>query len=185
MSEGGSNNTAVKIIAIIGGVVIVVVVSCGVLGYFFIKAMKETVGQAMEGMQEWAQDMEQSQAAADQFLKEIQANDLEAAYQSTTEQFKKRMNRKDFDELVKKLPAFKEPHTGLGPDPTAPMVPPTSRQALPSNYRYQCQVRSKDGKDSLDLTIAVSKEGGQMKVDQLTVKKSITGSEEKEEKDEP
>ena len=65
------------------------------------------------------------------------------------------------------------------------MVPPTSRQALPSSYRYQCQVRSKDGKDSLDLTIAVSKEAGQIKVDQLTVKKSITGSEEKEEKDEP
>jgi hypothetical protein len=182
MSEGGSDNTAVKIIAIIGGVIVVIVVSCGVLGYFGIKAMKETVGKTMEALEVMTQDMQQSQAAADKFLTEIQTDNLEDAYQSTTEAFKKRMSRKEFDELVKKHPALKEPPTNMGMDPNSPMMaPPTSPQALPNSYRYQFHAQSKDGKDSLDLMIAVTKEGGQMKVDQLTVKKPVTGNEEKDE----
>jgi len=185
MSEGGSDNTAVKITAIIGGVIVVIVVSCGVLGYFGIKAMKETVGKTMETFEVMFQDMQQSQAAADKFLAEIQTNDLEDAYQSTTETFKKRMSRKEFDELVKKHPALKEPATNMGPDPNSPMAPPTSPQALPSSYRYLYQAKSKDGKESLDLTVGVIKDAGQMKVDQLTIKKSVAGNEEKEEKNEP
>jgi hypothetical protein len=182
MSEGGSDNTAVKIIAIIGGVIVVIVVSCVGLGYFGIKAMKETVGKTMEALEAMTADMQQSQAAADKFLTEIQTNNLEEAYQSTTEAFKKRMSRKEFDELVKKHPALKESPTNMGMDPTTPMAPPTSPQALPNSYRYQYHTQSKDGKDSLDLTVAVSKEGGQMKVDHLTVKKPVTGGgEEKEE----
>jgi hypothetical protein len=185
MSEGGSDNTAVKIIAIIGGVVIVIVVSCGVLGYYLVKtgvsAFKETVGKTMETLEAMSQDMQQSQAAGDKFLTEIQTDNLEEAYQSTTEAFKKRMSRKEFDELVKKHPALKEPPTNMGMDPTTPMAPPTSPQALPSTYRYQYHAQSKDGKDSLDLTVAVTKEGGQMKVDQLTVKKPVTDNEEKDE----
>jgi hypothetical protein len=181
MSEGGSDNTAVKIIAIIGGVIVVIVVSCGVLGYFGIKAMKETVGKTMETLEAMTQDMQQSQAAADKFLKEIETNNLEGAYQSTTEAFKKRMSRKEFDELVKKHPALKESATNMGFDPTTPMAPPTSPQALPSSYRYQYHAQSKDGKESLDLTVGVNKEGGQMKVDELTIKKTVAGNEEKDE----
>jgi hypothetical protein len=181
MSEGGSDNTAVKIIAIIGGVIVVIVLSCGILGYFGIKAMKETVGKTMETFEAMMQDMQQSQAAADKFLTEIQTGNLEGAYQSTTEAFKKRMSRKEFDELVKKHPALKEPPTNMGMDQSTPMAPPTSPQALPSSYRYQYHAQSKDGKESLDLTVGVTKEGGQMKVDQLTIKKTVAGNEQKEE----
>jgi len=42
------------------------------------------------------------------------------------EAFKKRMSRKEFDELVKKHPALKEPPTNMGMDPNSPMAPPTS-----------------------------------------------------------
>jgi len=182
MSEGGSDNTAVKIVAIIGGVIIVIVVSCGVLGYFFVRAMKETVGKTMETFEAMAADMQQSQAAADKFLKDIETKNLEEAYQSTSETFKKRMSRKEFDELVKKHPALKQPPTNMGMDPNSTMVaPPTSPQALPSTYRYLYHAESKDGKEKLDVTVAVSKEAGQMKVDQITVKKPV--GEEKEEND--
>jgi cytoskeletal protein RodZ len=181
MSEGGSDNTAVKIVAIIGGVIVVIVVSCGVLGYFIVKGFKETMGKTLETFETMAAEMQQSQAAADKFLTEIQTNDLEGAYQSTTETFKKRMSRKEFDELVKKHPALKEPPTNMGMDPTTPMAPPTSPQALPNNYRYQYHSQSKDGKDSIDITVSVTKDGGQMKVDQLAIKKPVTGNEEKDE----
>jgi hypothetical protein len=58
------------------------------------------------------------------------------------------------------------------------MAPPTSPQALPNNYRYQYHSQSKDGKDKIDVTVSVTKEGGQMKVDQLTIKKPVTGNED-------
>jgi hypothetical protein len=180
--EQESDNTAVKIIAIIGGVIVVVVLTCGVVGYLIFKAGKEafqeTVGKTMETLEAMAQDLQQSQAAADKFLTEIQSNDLDGAYQSTSESFKKRMPRKDFDDLVKKHPALKEPATNMGMDQKIqPMAPPPSPQALPSTYRYKFQAQSKDGKDSIEITVTVSKEGGTMKVDQITIKKPVAGEE--------
>ena len=38
------------------------------------------------------------------------------------------------------------------------------------------KAKSKDGKESLDLTVGVNKEAGQMKVDQLTIKKTVAGA---------
>ena len=175
MAEHESDNTTVKIVAIIGGVIVVIVLSCVGLGYFGIKAFKETVGKTMESLEAMSQDMIQSQAVADGFLTQIQSNDLEAAYQSTTDSFKKRMPRKDFDELVKKHPALKEPPTNMGMDMNSPMAPPTSPQNLPNNYRFQYHAQSKDGKDSIDFTVGISKEGGGMKVDSLTIKKATAG----------
>jgi hypothetical protein len=170
--EQESDNTAVKIVGIIGGVVVVIVLACGVMGYFIIKTAKETVGKAMESMEAWTQDMQQSESVAQAFLNQIQVNNLEAAYESTTESFKKRLSRKDLDELVKKYPALKEPATNMGMDMSTPMAPPTSPQSLPSTYRYQFHAQTKDGKDQIDLTVAVSKDGGAMKVDSLTIKKT-------------
>src|SRR5260370_40578860 len=110
MAEQEADNKVVKRVAINGGVILVIGLACSVLGYFGIKAFKETMGKAMETMQAWTQDMEQSQEAADKFLNSIQVDDLDGAYQSTTETFKKRMPRKDLDDLGKKTPSSKE-HT--------------------------------------------------------------------------
>jgi hypothetical protein len=181
MEQESGSNTAVKIVAIIGGVIVVIVASCGVLGYFGIKAVKETVGKTMEAVEAWSQDMMQSQAEADHFLNEIQTDNLEGAYQSTTEGFKKRMTQKAFDDLVKKHPALKEPATNKGVPPNSQVSPPTSPQNLPTTYQYQYHAQSKDGKDSIDVTLTVNKEGGAMKVDQLSIKKAGAGGEEADE----
>jgi hypothetical protein len=196
MSEGGSDNTAVKIIAIIGGVVVVIVLSCGVLGYFIVKAgremageLKETMNKAMETAEAMAQDMQQSQMTANNFVRDLQTGNLDIAYESTTGEFKKRMTRKDLDELVKKHPSLKgglitppqiDHQAGIaGMEDGA--TPPMSPQALPSLYRYRYEASEKDGKGKLKLTVTVVKEDGQMKVDQFTVKKPGTGDEEKDE----
>ena len=189
MSEGGSDNSAVKIVAIIGGVIVVIVVSCGVLGYFIVKAgremageFKETVSKAMETAEAMAQDTQQSQMAANNFVRDLQTGNVDIAYQSTTEEFKKRMTRKDFDELLKKHPSLRG---GLITPPQIEMdegaPPPMSPQALPSSYRYRYQASEKDGKENVKLTVTVIKEGGQMKVDELTIKKTVAGNEDKEE----
>jgi hypothetical protein len=171
--EQESSNRAVKIVAIIGGVIVIIVASCGVLGYFGIKAFKETVGKAMETV-EAGQDLEQSRSAADTFLTYIQSNDLDGAYQSTSATFKKQMPQKEFDDLLKKHSALKEPATNMGWEVNLQgvRVPPTSPQGPPTTYRYQYRAQSKDGKDSIEFTLTVSKEGGTMKVDQLTITKA-------------
>jgi len=173
--EQESSNTAVKIVAIIGGVIVVIVVSCGVLGYFLIRTGKETMEKAMETVGAMAE----SHAAADRFLTYIQMSDLDSAYQLTSDIFKKRMSRKEFDDLVKKHPALKEPATNMGMDVNTPgvQVPSTTPQAGQSTYGYQYHAQSKDGKDSIDFTVTVTKEGGTMKVDQLTIKKALASDE--------
>jgi hypothetical protein len=172
--EQESSNTAVKIVAIIGGVIIVIVISCGVLGYFLIRqgsqAFKETVGKAFEA----AEAIGEGQSVADTFLTSIQTNDLEGAYQSTSEAFKKRMPRKEFDDLVKKHPALKEPATNIGLDAGSPR---NSSTPFPMPYKYQYHAQSKDGKDSIEFTVTVNREGGTMKVDQFTIKKALASDE--------
>ena len=76
MSEGGSDNTAVKIIAIIGGVVVVIVVSCGVLGYFGIRAMREMASGFEQTIKQFAEDSQQSQKVVESFLADIRADKL-------------------------------------------------------------------------------------------------------------
>jgi hypothetical protein len=192
MSEQGSDNTAVKIVAIIGGVIIVIVASCGVMGYFLIKegtkAFQETMGKTLEAVEEMTQDMQQSQGIADSFLVEIQTDNIEGAYQSTTEAYRKRMSQKAFEELVKKHPALKEPPVNMGLDPNSPIVPPiaapagpngapSTRQATTNTYRYRFHVQSKDGKDSIDLMVGVKKVEGELKVDEFTIKKAAAKDE--------
>jgi len=181
MSEGGSDNTAVKIIAIIGGVVVVIVVSCGVLGYFGIKAMKEMASGFEETLKQFAEDAQQSQKAVDTFLADIRADKLDSAYQSTTKEFKERLSQKEFEELIKKHPALKErPTSSINMNP---QNPPVSPQAFPSMYQYTYKAQGKDGKDKIDIAITVEKEDGKMKVDQLTI--TPDKGNNNEEKDKP
>jgi hypothetical protein len=181
MSEGGSDNTAVKIIAIIGGVVVVIVLSCGVLGYFGIKAMKEMASGFEETLKQFAEDAQQSQKAVDTFLADIRADKLDSAYQSTTKEFKERLSLKEFEELIKKHPALKErPTSNISTNMNSPN-PPGSPQAFPSMYQYTYKAQGKDGKDKIDFTITVEKEDGKMKVDQLTITPDKGGNDEKDE----
>jgi hypothetical protein len=165
---GSGNRTAIMIIGIVGGVVLVFLLVCGGLGYLFIHAMKETIQPMMENFEQMANDMQQSQAAANDFLENIRANRLEEAYQSTTESFKKRVSRKGFEELVQKHPELKQqdvfPQFDVNQNPSQPPTQPFS-----GPYRYRYSVQGKDGKEPLEFKITVAKENGTLKVDQLTV----------------
>jgi hypothetical protein len=179
MSEGGSDNTAVKIIAIIGGFVVVIVVSCGVLGYFGIRAMREMASGFEETFKQFAEDAQQSQKAVDSFLADIRADKLDSAYQSTTKEFKDRLSQKEFEELIKKHPALKEKAMpGLNMNP---QNPPASPQGFPSMYQYSYKAQAEGGKDRIDILITVEKEDGKMKVDQLTITPETSGKELKDE----
>jgi|SRR5438094_5540725 len=180
MSEGGSDNTAVKIIAIIGGVVVIIVVSCGVLGYFGIRAMREMASGFEQTIKQFAEDSQQSQKVVESFLADIRADKLDNAYQATTKEFKDHLSQKEFEDLVKKHPALKErPVAGMNTNMNAPQ--PGSPQAFPSMYQYSYKAQTKDGKDKIDIAITVEKEDGKMKVDQLTITPEASAKEPKDE----
>jgi hypothetical protein len=167
-SGGSGSRTAILIVGIVGGVVLVFLLVCGGLVYLGFKTMKETFEPMVENLKQMAQDIEQSQAVANDFLENIRANRLEEAYQSTTESFKKRVSRKGFEELVQKHPELKQqdvfPQFDVNQNQSQPPTQPFS-----GPYRYRYSVQGKDGKEPLEFKITVAKENGTLKVDQLTV----------------
>jgi hypothetical protein len=166
---GSGNRTAVTIAAIVGGVIVVFLLVCGGLVYVGLRAF-ESMKEMVQPMVESIEQMAQSQVIAEAFLAEIRANNLDAAYQSTTEGFKRRMSRQAFEELVQRHPELKQPALPLGPDvnrnPSRPQTQPFS-----GPYRYRFQVQGKDDKDSVQFTVTVGKENGVLKVDELTLDK--------------
>ncbi len=165
---GSGSRTAIMIVGIVGGVVLAFLLVCGGLVYLGIRAFKETMQPMMEGVKE----IVESQGVADEFVANIRANRLDAAYQSTTENFKKGMSRKAFEELVQKHPELKQqafaqdfdPRQGPGQPQGQPQI-----KAFSGPYRYRFSVQGKDDKESAEFTVTVAKENGVLKVDELTV----------------
>ncbi len=170
MAEQESDNTAVKIVAIIGGVILVIVLSCSVLGYFLIQTAKKMASDIEGTIKEFAEDAKQSQKAVDSFLADIRAGKLDNAYQSTTKEFKERMSRQEFEDLIKQHPALKERPTASNSNMNSPN-PPGTPPTFPGFHEYSYKSQGKDGKDKIDFTVTLEKEDGVMKVDQLTITK--------------
>jgi hypothetical protein len=168
---GSGSRTTLIIVGIIGGVVLVFLMVCGGLVYLGIRAFKETMEPLVEGVKEMAE----SQAVANQFLENIRANRLDAAYQSTTEGFQKGMSRKAFDELVQKHPELKQPAFSLEFDPRQGAAQPQGQaQIKPFSgpYHFRSVALGKRDKESGEFTITVAKENGVLKVDELTLFKA-------------
>ena len=177
-SSSGSNTTLI-IVGIVGGVVLVFLLVCGGLAYLAINAAKEGM-EAIRPMMEGFEEMAQSEHIANDFLENIRAGRLDAAYQSTTESFKKRLSRKAFDELVQKHPELKQqdvfPMFDMDQNASKPQTQPFT-----GPYRYRYSAARKDGKEPLEFKITVAKENGTLKVDQLTLYKEENPKEKKEE----
>jgi hypothetical protein len=175
-SSSGSNTTLI-IVGIVGGVVLVFLLVCGGLAFLAIRAAKEGM-EAIRPMMEGLEEMAQSQNVANDFLENIRVARLEAAYQSTTESFKKRLSRKAFDELVQQHPELKQQDVFPIPDVPQNASKPQA-QPFVAPYRYRFSAPRKDGKEPVEFKITVAKENGILKVDQLTLYKEENPKEEK------
>jgi hypothetical protein len=107
MAEQQSANTAVKIVAIIE--IALLVLLCGGLIYLGVQMARKIINDldAAFGWDRWA---------VHKFLTDIRAGELDNAYQSTTREFKERMSRAEFEELIKEHPAIKQnrPYINIG-----------------------------------------------------------------------
>ena len=108
--ESGGGNTAVKIIAIIGAVLLGIAVVCGGVVYYLVYSVKkgvsslqEQITQEMEKQKKQRENSNKTKAqkVVDAFMQELKGNRIEAAYQMTTAAYQKRVS---LDELIEDIP---------------------------------------------------------------------------------
>src|SRR5262249_55041245 len=146
---------------IIGVVVLGVAIICGGIIYMVTSMMRSGVEMA-RGMEETvkdavkeAEEKRKSQQAAQTFAEDSVAGRLNAAYDSTTANFKAQWPQRKYD-------AFFNKHF----DPRDP--PPAVILTPHGVHRYRYTVRTATNLH-VELTLTVSKEGNVWKVDQMTV----------------
>lgn len=158
--SSSSNRTFIIILAIVGTFVVLGLAVCA--GAIYLAA--QGFNQAMKPVKEMIQDVQQAPSVAESFLNDLRNNRMEAAYEATTDAFKKRMTQKQLQELVEKHPALKESADLQNMDMNQP-----AGQTFPGVYRFRYSARSKDGKDQVEVDVAVAKENGELKVDDFKV----------------
>jgi hypothetical protein len=101
--EGRSgSNTAVIVVSIIGGILILGLLVCGGLFFVVFKAMKPM----MEEMKNMAEDVTQSTMLARQFLNDLHDKRFDDAYDMMSEDFQRRLSREKLEEMVRQHPEF-------------------------------------------------------------------------------
>ena len=96
-NSGGSNTG--KILLIVGGVLLLLVVACGVAGFSLFKKAGTAFGDLAITFQ--------ANVACEEFLGEISAEQVQLAYDSTSDNFKATTSRVAFDALLAKHPLLK------------------------------------------------------------------------------
>ena len=158
-SSGG--NTAVKIIAIIGGVILTIVLVCGGTVYFavnrFFKFGEESIAKMQE--QQKNSNRAKSQAAADTFIRNLKAKRFDEAFQMTTANCrKKHANPVALEEFVKDNPKIKDVN----------MLIPKDFGENATIYNFEDTMFAQGGGfNKLEVTVVL--EGADWKIDRLEI----------------
>src|SRR5207302_949103 len=97
-SNRSSNRTVWLVVGLVGGVVLILLVVCGGLGFFAIKAVKD-LGTTMQQM---VRDVQLSQSTAESFIAELAADHLADAYERTTDGYRERVSLDELRKFVEK-----------------------------------------------------------------------------------
>lgn len=173
--DDSTGMTAVKIVAIIGGVVVTVVLTCGGLAYYAISSVFQTadklqakVGEQFEKMrkeqekqqQELANsDKEKSKEFANNFVQEVRGQRGDAAYAMTTPAYQGRVSLEQFKELIAKQAKVLERFGGFFTDIHAPDkgTTYTFKESIPDFGKLK------------KLLVTAVKQGNGWKVDQFSI----------------
>jgi ABC-type antimicrobial peptide transport system permease subunit len=150
--SSSSNKTILIVVSIIAGVILVIVASCFGLGYFFLKAISPAMSSAMQ----MVNDLQQATATGQQFMADVAADRIDAAYEHTTKDFQKRQDLEAFRKFVAKHPGLK------GNLPNF-----TNMQPLQGRCTMAFTITGPNG--AVTGTLVVIKEGEEWKVDQFTI----------------
>jgi len=173
----GGGGSAVKIIAIIGGVLVALFVVCGGLifgGCYLMHRSVQNMQSQMVGQLDKMQadnekrmeaaknsDKSLSKVAAEKFLAEVKAKRYDAAYQLTSQSYRKGTTRKEFQDYVTKHYDALIATSPMQEDFFAP----------DSGTTYVVTKKGRDAGAFVDVKLTMIKEGGGWKVDQINVGK--------------
>jgi hypothetical protein len=174
-SAESGGNTAVKILAIIGAVVLGIVLVCGGLAFYAFRSaqqgldqMQVEVAARQEQMRREQQERERKEANSDNgrseqfanaFLQEVKGNRADPAYRMTTAAFKARVSQDAFKTLVQKSAGPLNLSLPVSADLFAPEAGAV--------YSFHGPVM--DNRRVLNLSLTVVKEGNDWKVDQFAL----------------
>jgi hypothetical protein len=168
-SSSSGNKDLVQVLGIIGGVLLLIALVCGGVGFYVFytvrkaaSKMQESIAANVEKMQQEQQRTEAARELAQSFVDDLKDNQATVAYEATSANYQKKMSLEKFKALVKQRAKVIEQQLHLQPDPnTNPFGPNTV-------YRFTETILI-HGEGSFNLVIAVISEGNQWKVDQFSI----------------
>jgi hypothetical protein len=153
-SSQSSTNVVLIVIAIIVGVLLLVVLACAGFGFFAYRAASQAVGPMLEAAAEWSD----ADTAAESFLSELAAGQIEAAYRSTSPAFQAGQTLEQFQAFVQQHPLLTQ-HTEVE-------MEDSDHNAAAGQMMLQYTLH---GDGQTKVTFYMVKENGQWRVDKLTV----------------
>src|SRR5215471_14964204 len=118
--RSSTNKTILIVVGIVAAVILIIFLGCFGLIYF---VFTKFVSPAMSSAMQMVNDLQQATAAGTEFVGDIQADRLDAAYQLTTKNFQQKMSLEEFRKLIEKNPTLrKHTATNFQPNFTPPRM---------------------------------------------------------------
>jgi hypothetical protein len=149
----GSSRTVVWVIVIVAAVIVAALLVCAGVGYLAVKALQQVAASAKDLMQ----DMQSAQVLGPDFLSDLKADRIDAAYARTSASYQKEWSPQAFRDFLKKHPLLTK-HT------SATMQ---DFQFTPPNATERFNLVGPSSTET--CTLVIIKEGEQWKIHQLTV----------------
>ena len=170
-------NAAVKIVLIVGAVLLVVVVVCSGLTYLVVttvfragEQISKNFGEVVKEAVKEIGDVIPSQTTAQMFLEDLRTGQYDAAYESTTADFQKRMQLAELKALVAK-------HAFLRAQDEAAGLHPTLVHKGANEHRFEATVPAGDPKWR-KVTLVLRKVDEDWKVERLAISGEATPEKE-------
>jgi hypothetical protein len=156
-----SNSTLWIVLGVVGGILLVCgggITAVGFLVYYGVKSAREKIEVAQKQFEE-QNEVSLAQLAANDFLSDLRTGFVDAAYNKTSEGFKRRKNLFQFKQYVDLNPALKG---------NAPPQITMQRQAHATTATAKVTLQNNFGQQ-VNATILLVKENGIWKVDDVTI----------------
>jgi len=148
-AERSSSRTITIVVSVVAGIVLLIVLVCGGLGYVLIKNLAPFVTQMVN-------DMQVAQGVGQAFAGDISNGKLENAYARTSASYQHGTSIKQFQDLVAKHPALTNGSPSI-----------INFQLV--NNTVVMQVTFNGPKGSTQCTVHMIKENDEWKVDRFTI----------------
>jgi hypothetical protein len=159
--DSGGTNTVLIVLGIVGGVILLVALVCGGIAFLVFRSVgsaAQKFGEVIEAEQKKMEEVAQAQRIVTDFIEDLAAGRLDAAYADTTDRFQARMTKDQLSALVDKHSLIKK-HTSVFANADLP--------AAAGRANFHVTISGAAG--TMNCSVEVVKENERWKVDKFTV----------------